>query len=234
MDTALFEPVEVTDMRVVAKAAIVVYREVATGRLWIDPDLSENPLFRLGDVKGDKGDKGDAGTNGADGAAGAKGDKGDAGTNGQNSNPAIKLTGETLNTSRAGVVNGLGIQSVVSAEPLIGSVVIFRGLLKLVNTANGGIAMQANIGGLVFTFPTQVANVGTQYLNYEVTVHVLSSNVGFAVVKQSLSVNGQWGNAGQANNAGQSGESSTNIALIQFRSPVTTAVTTLFAVTEIL
>lgn len=222
MDLALFEPVEVTDMRLVAKAAIVVYREIATGRLWIDPDLSVNPLFRLGDVKGDKGDKGDAGTNGADGA------------NGQNSNPAIKLTGATLNTSRAGVVAGLTIQSVDSATPLIGSLVVFRGMLKLANTATGTASMQANIGGLIFTFPTLALAVGTQYLHFEVTAHVLSSGVGFASVRQSIALNGVSANAVQANNVAKSGASSTNTALIQFKSPVTAAVTPLFAVTEIL
>lgn len=213
------EEVLLTSLRMVANASIVVYRDPATGKVYINPDLQDNPLFRLGDVKGDKGDTGETGA---------------AGANGTNANPAIKLTGATLNTSRAGVVAGLAIQSVDNAAPLIGSLVVFRGLLKLVSTATGAGSMQVNIGGLIFTFPNITIAASTQYVHFEVTAHVLSAGVGFASVRQSIALNGVAANAVQANNVAQSGASSTNTALIQFKSPVTTAVTTLFAVTEIL
>lgn len=225
MDPALYEPVEVTDMRLVAKAAIVVYREIATGKLWIDPDLNQNPLFRLGDVKGDKGDTGEAGDQGIQGETGA------AGTN---ANPAAKLTGSTLNVARAGVVLGLAIQSVNSEVPLIGAIVVFRGLLKLVSTATGTASMQANIGGLIFTFPNITLAANTQYVHFEVSAHVISAAVGFASVRQSIALNGVAANAVQANNVAQSGAASTNTALIQFKSPTTTQVTTLLAVCEVL
>ena len=226
-----FEPVQITDMRMVAKAAIVVYREIATGRLFIDPALPENPLFRLGDVKGDTGAAGVAGAAGLQGIQGVKGDTGAAGINAR---MPVVLAGAMLNSARTGVVNGLDIQSVDSAVALIGRVVVFRGLLKLLSTATGNGSMQANIGGMIYTFPTLAITVSTQYLSYEVTVHLLISGVGFAFVRQSIALNGIAANAVQSNKMTQSGTSSSNTALIQFKSPTTTQVSTLFAVTETL
>lgn len=219
------QELELTELTIYAKAKIPVYQG-EDGRLYTDAGTLTNPLFRLGDVKGDTGETGATGATGADGAAGA---------DGVNANPAVKLTGATLNTARAGVVLGLAIQSVASAVPLIGALVVFRGMLKLVSTATGTGSMQANIGGLIFTFPNiTIAANSTQYVNFEVTVNVLSVGVGFASVRQSIALNGVAATAVQANNMAQSGAASTNTALIQFKSPMTSQVTTLFAVCEVL
>ena len=152
----------------------------------------------------------------------------------QSAPKAYILAGATLNVQRAGIVNGLEIQTVNSSWALLGRVVLFRGLLKLVSSATGNGSMQINIGGLIFTFPTMAIATGTQYVNYEVMVHVISSAVGFASVRQSIALNGVAANAVQSNNLAQSGSHVTNTALIQFKSPVTTQVTTLLAMTEIL
>ena len=239
------EPVLLTQLKIYAKAEISVYMGV-NGGLWLDPATTDSPLFRLGDIKGDtgaagvagaagiQGVKGDTGAAGIQGVKGETGAAGVAGAAGKDSTPAVKLTGPTLNNARAGVIAGLDIQSVDSTVALIGAVVVFRVLLKLVSTATGNGSMQANIGGLIFTFPNIAIAASTQYLNIEVTAHVISSAVGFASVRQSIALNGVAANAVQSNNVAQSGSSVNNTALIQFKSPITTQVTTLFAVTEIL
>ena len=242
-------------MRIVAKASIVVYRDPATNQFFMDPLLPEHPLFKLGNFQGVKGDKGDAGADGAtgaqgekgdagaDGAAGAQGEKGDAGTDGKNgtngadgtnASPAIKLTGSTLNTARTGVVSGLEIQSVASPVALIGSVVVFRGLLKLVSTATGNVSLQVNIGGLTFTFGAISVIVGTQFFNYETTVHVIGATEGFAVERRSFAGAGATANIVQSTSSGKSGAVASNTVSIQFKSPVTVQVTTLLALTQIL
>ncbi len=230
-------------MRIVAKASIVVYRDPATNQFFIDPLLPENPLFKLGNfqgaqgvqgVKGDAGADGAAGAQGAQGVQGVQGDAGTNGTNGTNANPAIKLTGATLNAARAGVVLGLAIQSVDSTVPLIGSLVVFKGLLKLQSSSTGTGSMQANIGGLIFTFPNITIAASIQYLHFEVTVHVISSGVGFASVRQSIALNGVAANAVQSNNIAQSGAAVNNTALVQLKTSNITQVTTLFAVCEVL
>ncbi|MEQ1638917.1 MAG: hypothetical protein ABL903_19835 [Methylococcales bacterium] len=260
MDLALFEPVEVTDMRVVAKAAIVVYREISTGRLFLDPDLSLNPLFRLGDVKGDKGDTGAtgatgaagadgatgatgaAGANGATGATGAAGADGatgatgTAGANGIDANPARVQVNATVGVSRTGVLAGLSIQYENSTATLNKKIVVFRGMLKLVSTATGTASMQATVAGFTFTFPTVALVVNTQYLQYELTIHIANqaTPLAYGSVRQSIALNGVVANAVQANNLTLTGEASGNAAETVFKSPPTTAVTTLYSVVDIL
>jgi Collagen triple helix repeat (20 copies) len=183
---------------------------------------------------GAQGIQGETGATGAQGIQGETGATGAQGANGVNANPAKILVGATLNTARAGVVLGLSIQSETHSASLIGRVVVFRGLLKLVSTSTGTGSMQANIGGLIFTFPNITIAASTQYVHFEVTAHVLAAAVGFASVRQSIALNGVAATAVQANNVAQSGSSSTDTALIQFKSPTTSQVTTLFAVCEIL
>jgi hypothetical protein len=353
----MLEPVVLTEMRIVAKASIQVMRNTETNEFFMDQSIPENPLFKLGNFKGDTGPVGPAGPGGGigpvgpagpggaigpigpagpggaigpvgpagpgggigpvgpagpggaigpigpAGPGGAIGPVGPAGPGGGigpvgpagpggaigpigpagdstaanaaavNANNAATaantaatdatnatltavtnaavataaaniaaqsvpkvniLTGVTLNVQRVGVVNGLDIQPINSALALLGRVVVFRGLLKLVNTANGNASMQANIGGMIFTFPTLAVATGTQYLKYEVEAHILSAAVGFASVSQSIALNGIAASAVQSNNATQSGSSVTNTAFIQLKSPVTSQITTLFALNEIL
>ena len=280
----MLEPVEVTDMRLVAKASIVVYRDPVTGKLYLDPNLPDHPLFKLGDIKGDTGAPGAAGSNGTDGSPGAKGDKGEPGvidpqilqagqaivqsaqdaaisannaaayatdqanlavmnastatlaanTAAQQASKAYILAGATLNVPRAGVVNGLEIQKVDSVSELLGRVVVFRGLLKLVSAVAGNVSMQINIGGLIFTFGGISVVSGTQFFNYETTVHVVAANVGFAVERRSFAGAGGTANVVQSTSNGQSGALVSKTALIQFKSQVTVQVTTLLALMQIL
>ena len=64
MPELVLEPVVITDMRIVAKASIVVYHNPTTNEFFIDPLLPENPLFKLGNFQGLPGEVGAPGAPG--------------------------------------------------------------------------------------------------------------------------------------------------------------------------
>jgi hypothetical protein len=112
MHELLLEPVVITDMRIVAKASIVVYHNQGTNEFFIDPNLPENPLFKLGNFKGAVGargaigETGAAGADGAAGAAGTKGETGEAGADGAAG--ATGAAGAKGETGAAGAVGAAG------------------------------------------------------------------------------------------------------------------------------
>ena len=211
----------------------------AAGAQGVKGDTGASGADGAAGVAGAQGVKGDTGASGADGAAGvagAQGVKGDTGVAGAPGvNAYIPNVGSlSINAPRSGVVAGLEIQTINKEVTFIGRVLRFTGTLETTSTATGTASVQVNVGGLVLTFATLNLAATVQHFNFEVVVHVVSSTVAFAVVRQSIAAHGTNANTSQSDNATQIGIYASNSASIVFKSPITTTVKTKYSVIEIM
>ena len=148
------------------------------------------------------------------------------------------LSVTSINVARVGVVAGLDVLNVLKDIDLRGRILRFKGSLLLVSSATGAVSIGAVVAGYTLIFPSLNVAIATQYFDFEVDVHIDASNTlnatSKAIIKQSIALNGTNAAPSHANNTSVSGAYANNNCQVIFKSPVTTQVTTRFAMLEVL
>lgn len=148
-----------------------------------------------------------------------------------------ELNSYSLHTSRAGVVAGAVVQSVVNAGNLLGRIVKVDGFVTLVSTvANATNNLVVKVGGMTFTFPAFSVTVSTQQLIYSAVLNVDSTNTAaksFAVLHMSTQTLATTVGAGDSSQVGSGSCDNGQIDVI-LKTATTTSLTNRYGCIEVI